>query len=33
MYPLLALPIAYLLGSIPTAVWVARIYKKIDIRE
>ena len=33
MYPLLALPIAYLLGSIPTAVWVARIYKNIDIRE
>jgi len=28
-----ALPIAYLLGSIPSAVWVARIYKSIDIRE
>lgn len=33
MLPLLALPIAYLLGSIPTAVWVSKIYKKIDIRE
>jgi len=33
MHPFFALPIAYLLGSIPTAVWVARIYKNIDIRE
>ncbi len=33
MYPLFALPIAYLLGSIPSAVWFARIYKGIDIRE
>jgi glycerol-3-phosphate acyltransferase PlsY len=33
MHPLFALPIAYLLGSIPTAVWVAKIYKGIDIRE
>jgi glycerol-3-phosphate acyltransferase PlsY len=33
MHPLFALPIAYLLGSIPTAVWVSRIYKNIDIRE
>jgi len=33
MHPLFALPIAYLLGSIPSAVWVARIYKNIDIRE
>jgi acyl phosphate:glycerol-3-phosphate acyltransferase len=33
MHPFLTLPIAYLLGSIPTAVWVARIHKKIDIRE
>jgi glycerol-3-phosphate acyltransferase PlsY len=33
MHPLFALPIAYLLGSIPTAVWVAKIYKGIDIRK
>ncbi|MCL2261568.1 MAG: glycerol-3-phosphate 1-O-acyltransferase PlsY [Fibromonadales bacterium] len=33
MFPLLALPIAYMLGSIPSAVWVAKIYKGIDIRE
>jgi glycerol-3-phosphate acyltransferase PlsY len=33
MNPFLALPIAYLLGSIPTAVWVSKIYKGIDIRE
>jgi glycerol-3-phosphate acyltransferase PlsY len=33
MHPLFALPIAYLLGSIPTAVWVSKIYKNIDIRE
>ncbi len=33
MHPLFALPIAYILGSIPSAVWVARIYKGIDIRE
>jgi glycerol-3-phosphate acyltransferase PlsY len=33
MHLLLALPIAYLLGSIPTAVWVSKIYKNIDIRE
>jgi glycerol-3-phosphate acyltransferase PlsY len=33
MFPLIALPIAYLLGSIPTAVWVSKIYKGIDIRE
>jgi len=30
---LLSLPIAYLLGSIPSAVWIAKIVKKIDIRE
>jgi len=30
---LASLLIAYLLGSIPTAVWVSRIAKKIDIRE
>lgn len=33
MHPLFALPIAYILGSIPTAVWVSKIYRKIDIRE
>jgi glycerol-3-phosphate acyltransferase PlsY len=33
VYPIFALPIAYLLGSIPSAVWVAKIYKGIDIRE
>ncbi|MDR1811840.1 MAG: glycerol-3-phosphate 1-O-acyltransferase PlsY [Candidatus Fibromonas sp.] len=33
MHPLFALPIAYILGSIPSAVWVAKIYKGIDIRE
>jgi len=33
MPPFLALPIAYILGSIPSAVWVAKIYKGIDIRE
>ena len=33
MFPILALLIAYLLGSIPSAVWVAKIYKGIDIRE
>lgn len=33
MNSLLMLPLAYLLGSIPTAVWVAKIWKKIDIRE
>jgi len=33
MHPLFALPIAYLLGSIPTALWVSKIYKGIDIRE
>ncbi|MCL2284027.1 MAG: glycerol-3-phosphate 1-O-acyltransferase PlsY [Fibromonadales bacterium] len=33
MFPLLALPIAYILGSIPSAVWVAKIYKDMDIRE
>ena len=33
MHSLFALPVAYLLGSIPTAVWVSRIYKGIDIRE
>lgn len=25
--------IAYLLGSVPTAVWVGKSYYKIDIRE
>lgn len=29
----LALPFCYLLGSIPTAVWVSRLFGKIDIRE
>ncbi|MDR0517936.1 MAG: glycerol-3-phosphate 1-O-acyltransferase PlsY [Fibromonadaceae bacterium] len=33
MFSFLALPIAYLLGSIPSAVWVSKIYKSIDIRE
>jgi glycerol-3-phosphate acyltransferase PlsY len=33
MFPFLALLAAYLLGSIPSAVWVAKIYKGIDIRE
>lgn len=33
MLQFLALPIAYVLGSIPSAVWVAKIYKNIDIRE
>jgi glycerol-3-phosphate acyltransferase PlsY len=33
VYPIFALPIAYLLGSIPSAVWVAKIHKGIDIRE
>lgn len=33
MNSLLTLPLAYLLGSIPTAVWVAKAWKKIDIRE
>jgi len=33
MLPLLALPVAYILGSIPSAVWVAKVYKGIDIRE
>ncbi|MCL2259978.1 MAG: glycerol-3-phosphate 1-O-acyltransferase PlsY [Fibromonadales bacterium] len=33
MLPLIALPIAYILGSIPSAVWVAKVYKGIDIRE
>jgi len=33
MHPLFALPIAYILGSIPSAVWFAKIYKGIDIRE
>jgi glycerol-3-phosphate acyltransferase PlsY len=33
MHPFFALPIAYILGSIPSAVWVAKIYKGIDIRE
>jgi len=33
MLPFFALPIAYILGSIPSAVWVAKIYKGIDIRE
>ena len=33
MSPFFALPIAYLLGSIPTAVWVSKIYKGIDIRD
>ena len=32
MNSLLCLPIAYLLGSIPTAVWVAKITRGIDIR-
>lgn len=29
----LALPLCYLLGSIPTAVWVSRLFAGIDIRE
>jgi|GEM_PF-5676245 len=29
----LALPFCYLLGSIPTAVWVSRVFGGIDIRE
>jgi glycerol-3-phosphate acyltransferase PlsY len=33
MHPFFALPIAYILGSIPSAVWFAKIYKGIDIRE
>ncbi|GHV12100.1 glycerol-3-phosphate acyltransferase [Fibrobacterales bacterium] len=33
MSPIFALPIAYLLGSIPTAVWVSRAFKGIDIRD
>ncbi|NLO22772.1 MAG: glycerol-3-phosphate 1-O-acyltransferase PlsY [Fibrobacter sp.] len=33
MNSLLSLPIAYLLGSIPSAVWIAKIIKGIDIRE
>jgi glycerol-3-phosphate acyltransferase PlsY len=33
MFSLFALPIAYFLGSIPTAVWVSKIHKGIDIRE
>jgi len=33
MHPFFALPIAYILGSIPSAVWVAKVYKGIDIRE
>jgi len=33
MHPFFALFIAYMLGSIPTAVWVSKIYKGIDIRE
>jgi glycerol-3-phosphate acyltransferase PlsY len=33
MHPFFALPTAYILGSIPSAVWFAKIYKGIDIRE
>ncbi|MDR3002589.1 MAG: glycerol-3-phosphate 1-O-acyltransferase PlsY [Fibromonadaceae bacterium] len=33
MLPFFALPVAYILGSIPSAVWVAKISKGIDIRE
>ncbi|MCL2100384.1 MAG: glycerol-3-phosphate 1-O-acyltransferase PlsY [Fibromonadales bacterium] len=33
MSPFLALPLAYILGSIPSAVWIAKISKGIDIRE
>lgn len=29
----LALPLCYLLGSIPTAVWVSRVFAGVDIRE
>ena len=31
--PLICLVISYLLGSIPTAVWVGKAYYKIDVRE
>lgn len=33
MFLLLAVLFAYLLGSIPTAVWVGRVVKGIDVRE
>lgn len=29
----LALPVCYLLGSIPSAIWISRLYGRIDIRE
>lgn len=33
LLPFLLIPAAYLLGSIPTAVWVGRIFFRLDIRE
>ena len=33
VYSILALILAYLLGSIPTAVWIGRAFYKIDVRE
>lgn len=33
MFSLIALPVAYMLGSIPSAVWVSKFHKGIDIRE
>lgn len=33
MFVWLLLPLCYLLGSIPTAVWVSRLFARIDIRE
>ena len=29
----LALPLCYLLGSIPSAVWISRVFGRIDIRQ
>ncbi len=31
--PIVLLLIAYLLGSIPTSVWISRVFFKMDIRE
>lgn len=33
IYPFLALVLSYLLGSIPTAVWVGKKYYGLDVRE
>jgi len=33
IFLLIALPTAYLLGSIPSAVWIGRSFYGIDVRE